>query len=115
MSEDEWDRRRENLVAGGELDFGSNWQYPNEELGTGETMRISVRLMGHVYQAYGHITRRAYGWSGCVDEVIFYSGFDLKAACRAAIEAGPGCNAMTERVRKLARKVAGGGASHVRS
>ena len=58
--EKEWARREELLKAGGEIDFGVNWQYP---LGNGfsANMRVSLRYRERkeVARAYRKATRKA--------------------------------------------------------
>lgn len=95
--EKEWARRDELLRHGGEVDFGVNWQYPIEGnvLPTFYTLRVSVRFKDENFEAYGIVTG-----PGKNEEVIFTSTPDIKAAYRAAIDAGPRCSAEAFQARK---------------
>lgn len=92
--EKEWARREELLKAGGEIDFGVNWQYP---LGNGFSvnMRVSLRYRDGVFEVYGKI----YDPRGDREIIIASSG-NLRAAYKEAIAAGPTYTAMAYRERK---------------
>ena len=91
--------REQLLNRGGEHDFGW-WDYveqtPGGPVPVTRGLRISVRCEMGRYIAYG-----AFHKFGLVTgEVVFYNGPDLREAWRAAIAAGPECNAAAYRVRR---------------
>jgi hypothetical protein len=97
--EEEWQRREQLLQRGGEHDFGW-WDYveqtPDGPVPVTRGLRISIRCEMGRYIVYG-----AFHKFGLVTgEIVFYNGTDLRAAWRAAIAAGPECNAAAYRVRR---------------
>ena len=98
----EWARREEALRAGEEIDVGANWDYPDPgNIIRGYYMRVSVRYKDGSFEAYGHLTKAG---QPC-QEVVFARG-DIKAAYKAAVEAGPRYTAMAHRMRKQAGRKA---------
>ena len=87
--EKEWERRRELLLKGGEVDFGVHWKYFDETTKEIEYIRISLRFnkKEKVFEAYGAYDDK---------EVIFGRTDDVKEAYRLAVAAGPTCNAIAE-------------------
>ncbi len=99
--EKEWARREKVLKAGGEIDLGVNWDYPDPgNLIRSYTMRVSVRYRDGAFEAYGHLSRAGKE----SEEVIFARSQDLKMVYREAVAAGPTYTAMAYRARREAGK-----------
>lgn len=96
--EKEWARREELLKAGGEIDLGVNWDYPDPgNMIRGYSMRVSVRFKDGAFEAYGCLYK-----PGKEEEVVFARGQDLKVIYREAIAAGPTATAQAYQARKQA-------------
>jgi len=103
VDEKEWARREQLLKAGGEIDLGVNWDYPDPgNLIRRYTMRVSVRYKDGAYEAYGRI----FAPGEEPKEVIFARSIDLKEVYREAVAAGPTCSAMAHRARQQAGRKA---------
>lgn len=99
--EREWARREQLLKAGGEIDLGVNWDYPDPgNLIRRYTMRVSVRYKDGVYEAYGRI----FAPGEEPKDVIFARSMDLKEIYREAIAAGPTYSAIAYRTRRQSRR-----------
>lgn len=101
--EKEWARREELLKAGGEIDLGVNWEYPDPgNMIASYHMRVSVRYREGAYEAYGHIFLAGKE----AQEIVFARSQDLKLVYREAVAAGPTYTAMAYRERREAGKEA---------
>ncbi|GEA17528.1 DUF6011 domain-containing protein [Moorella sp. E306M] len=101
--EKEWARREQLLKAGGEIDLGVNWEYPDPgNMIASYNMRVSVRYREGAYEAYGHITLAGKE----AQEIVFARGQDLKVIYREAVAAGPTYTAMAYRARQEAGREA---------
>jgi len=103
VDEKEWARREQLLKAGGEIDLGVNWDYPDPgNLIRKYTMRMSLRYRDGAYEAYGRI----FAPGENPKEVVFARSVDLKAVYREAVAAGPTYSAMAYRARQQAGRKA---------
>jgi len=101
----EWARRAKYLQAGGEIDFGVNWDYPDPgNFIRSYSMRVSVRYRDGAFEAYGCLMKPGKDQ----EEVVFARGQDLKVIYREAIAAGPTCTAQAYQARKQAFRKARG-------
>ena len=104
-SDEEWARRAEVLAKGGEIDLGCNWRF---DPSTDETpclpchIRVSLRHVSGAFEAYGTLLGSGDYVNGT--EVVFCRSEDLRAAYRAAVNAGPRCDAQVHRLFTLARR-----------
>lgn len=106
----EWARREQLLKAGGEIDLGVNWDYPDPgNMIRGYNMRVSVRFKDGAFEAYGCLMKPGKDH----EEVIFARGQDLKVIYREAIAAGPTATAQAYQARKQAFREARRAASRV--
>jgi len=99
----EWARREELLKAGGEIDLGVNWDYPDPgNMIRSYHMRVSVRYKDGAFEAYGCLMKPGKDQ----EEVVFARGQDLKVIYREAIAAGPTATAQAYQARKPAFRAA---------
>jgi len=102
-SDEKWQKREELLRAGGEEDLGANWRWPLLVDGVTITVqaRISVRYNAERdrYEAYA----RVFHPTAPYDEVL-YSGKDVRAAYRAAVQMGPEMEARAYRATRRAAR-----------
>jgi hypothetical protein len=104
-SDEEWARREECLRSGGEVDLGCNWRFDpstREEPCLPCHIRISLRHVGGEFEAYGTLLDSHEYVSRT--EVVFRRSEDLKTAYRAAVNAGPRCEAEVYRLQRAARR-----------
>lgn len=102
-NEKEWARREKFLKAGGEIDLGVFWDYPDPgNMIRSNNMRVSIRYNNGAYEAYGCLTKPGKDQK----EIIFARGQDLKIIYREAVAAGPTYTAMAYRARREAGKEA---------
>lgn len=101
----EWEKRKELLKNGGELDFGTNGKFipynPQMEVQLPVPIRASVRLNKekNKYEAYAMIyDPRTYY------EISLFLTNDIKQAFRAAILTGPYSNSMVKMILKERHK-----------
>lgn len=104
-SDEEWARRERDLRSGAEIDLGCNWRF---DPSTDDRpclpchIRISVRFVNDAFEAFGTLLGSGDYVSGT--EVVFCRSEDLRAAYRAAVNAGPGCDAQVHRLERSARR-----------
>lgn len=99
-SDEEWARRQQLLLRGGESDLGVNWRFTDGPLQVPLPMRVSMRHKDGAFEAYGSV---AFVGSE-VKEIVFARGQDIRAVWREAVNAGPRCNAETERIAQANRR-----------
>lgn len=105
VSDEEWARRDELLRHGGEIDLGCTWRFDpstDEKPCLPCNIRISVRFVNGAFEAFGTLL-----WSGDYvsgTEVVFSRSDDLRTAYRAAVNAGPMCDAQIQRLERTARR-----------
>lgn len=108
--DNEWSRREKLLKAGGEIDLGVNWDYPDPgNMIRSYRMRVSVRYKDGAFEAYGCLMKPGKEH----EEVVFARGQDLKVIYREAIAAGPTATAQAYQARKQAFREARRAASRV--
>ncbi|HEY8415479.1 MAG TPA: DUF6011 domain-containing protein [Thermaerobacter sp.] len=101
--DEEWAEREEALRRGVEVDLGQNWSWlvRRDDVVVRVPARISVRYNAERdrYEAYARI----FDPRGAYDEIL-YSGKDIQAAYRAAVQAGPQMEALVYRATRAVRR-----------